>query len=437
MKPFLLSCLLLLLLPSSLLAQTSHWRYGLYVGLAKPFNHLVTNQPLPDQQLSITSPVNRSLQATVERSISPFLSLRVGIGITPDDYGFRSSSTIRDTTGKLLFNVGAESRSGGSLAIGSAGLTVNSRLLGRVVFTGGLDAQVRANSSPGEASQISGGSSGVSSTVQGKQIRNEAIYRFRSAQISPITLGVALRAGFDYRMSKRSFFSVEATYMKGLAYTRNATATDLRIDGVRYEGRYFSRGSAIQFQVGYKHNLLRVNPTDRLQFTPYNQPQLNPPRYLSREQREETVKSKTWLYEVKAGYWPQLIAPGLSAGYFLANRQMIGLSLDYMSFNSAYITKPIGQAVLVGPFFRTYAGRGRIVPYLEGGYQLGWVRSFAGSNTQFTGVVSVGMGLGIRVNDRVRINPSYTIQQFSLAQRATLGLPKLSLTFSPGNVLSQ
>lgn len=177
------------------------------------------------------------------------------------------------------------------LGIGSAGLTVNSNLVGRVIFTGGLDVLVRTNPSPVEAGHISGGGSGGSVVVQGRKQSYETVYRFRSEAISRVTLGARARIGLDYHITERSCLLLEASYSRGFGCIYHATATNIRVDGVSYQGDYTSQCSSVQFQLGYKHSLFRVNPLSRLQFTPCNQPHLPAPRFHSTDEKQGTFKA--------------------------------------------------------------------------------------------------------------------------------------------------
>ena len=64
---------------------------------------------------------------------------------------------------------------------------------------------------------------------------------------------------------------------------------------------------------------------------------------------------------------------GSSAGYFLASRLLVGLSLDYRQLTDNYSPGALARVPQTGPVERAYVGRGRIAPYLEAGYQVGWI----------------------------------------------------------------
>lgn len=363
-------------------------------------------------------------------------------------YGFSSAFAFRDTTGRVLGRSIASSRStGNSLTIGMLGVTFNSKAYGRTILTAGLDGVIRVNSDAGTTRRRSGGTGTTTFTIQGVTQVYETTYLFESQPMSPVTFGVTARIGLDYRLSRRSFITTEVSYTKGFGYVLNAASTDLRIDGVVNQGRYGSRGSNVAVQIGYKRNLFRVNPLAPLQFTPYNQPEFASQYRLSAEQREATFRRRSWLYELRGGYRPitglstqgrrvntgsSIVGTGGTVGYFFTPRQLVGLALDYQWYGDGTGPGRIGDFVQIGPVFRTHAGRGRIAPYLEGGYQAGW---YAGplSPKRFVGSVPLTMGFSVRAGELVRVNASYGLRYFRQGGRAgtTQPLPQLSLTFSP------
>lgn len=429
-------------------AQSSHWRYSLSVGRTKPFTSLTTARPIADDRLRVYSRANMSVQAALERSIRANLSLRVSIGHTQVGYGFSSTNLFRDTTGRVVIrSVGSSRSSGNGLTVGTLGVTVNSRAYGRTILTAGIDGVVRINSRADQTGRRSGGRSSGSTTIQGLTQRYETIYEFESQQMSTVTFGVAARLGLDYRISKRGLLSTQISYTQGFGSVLDAASTDLRIDGVANEGRYISRGSNVAVQIGYKRSLFRVNPLDPLQFTPYNKPKPTSPHFLTPEQRRNTFRAKSWLHEFRGNYGPltgrsirgtrvntgsAILGIGGTTGYFFANRHSVGIAVDYQQYGDGFSTGFIGNFLQVGPIIRTYAGRGRVAPYLEGGYQVGW---FAGSLTpgRFVKSVPITMGFSVRVNESVRLNASYHMRY--VQQRGRRGtspaLPQLSLSFSP------
>lgn len=439
---------LLSFLPYLVVAQSSHWRYTLSVGRTKPFTSLTTARPIADDRLTVYSRANMSVQAALERSIRNNLSLRASIGHQQVGYGFSSTNSFRDTTGRVLGRSISSSRStGNGLTVGTLGLTVNSRTYGRTILTAGLDGVIRVNGRASLTGRRSGGRSTSSTTIQGIPQRYETIYEFESQPMSPVTFGVAGRVGLDYRISKRGLISTQISYTQGFGSVLDAVSTDLRIDGVPNEGRYSSRGSNVTVQLGYKRNLFRVNPLDPLQFTPYNKPDLASRRTLTPEQRQQTFRAKSWLYELRSNYGPltgrsirgarvntDLASWGVggNVGYFFANRHSIGLAVDYQQYGDGPFSRLFGNFLQAGPVLRTYAGRGRVAPYLEGGYQMGW---FVGPLTpsRFVSTVPVTAGFSVRVNESVRLNGSYAMRYFwqQGRQGTTPGLPQLSLSYSP------
>lgn len=431
---------LFLVLSFSGWAQPSHWRYALYLGLAKPYTHLTTANPIPDDRLIIDSPTGPSLQAVLERSIRPNFSLRTSIKHQQITYNTSTSMAIRDTAGRVLGWIGSGGKSlGAGLTVGTLGVTFNLPALGRTIFTAGLDGVIRVNSSPDQEGLKTGGRGSGTVAAQGQVQNYETIYEFETQRTKPLTYGLAARIGMDYRISKRGLFSVEMNYTKGFGYVRRAISTDLQIDGVINRGSYSSRASNLVVQVGYKHNLFRVNPLDPLQFTPYNKPELNPRRLLTSGQRQNTFRAKTWLYELRSSYQSvhgaSTTGVGANAGYFFANRYSVGLSADYQRYGSTYAPSLIGSLLQLGPVVRAYAGRGRVAPYLEGGYQIGWIVGGI-TPTRFVRSVPITLGFSIRVNKSVRLNASYALRYIRQGNRTDTGpgLPQFSLSFSPKTI---
>ncbi len=448
--------LFLLLLTVSLVAtaQPSHWRYALSVGRTKPFTHLTTAQPIADDRLTVNSRTVGSVRAALERSLSTHLSLRASVGHTTAGYGFRSANRFRDTTGRIFSQSVTSSRSTGTnLTVGTLGFTFNSNAYGRAILTAGFDGVVRINSGAGATRRLSGGTSTGSTTFQGVTQVYETVYLFETQPLSPVTWGMAARLGLDYRLSKRSFITTEISYTKGFGYVLRAASTDLRIDGVVNQGRYESRGSNVTVQIGYKRSLFRVNPLDPLSFTPYNRPEFAPQRTLSAEQRHATFRRRAWQYELRGSYrfltalntrgrlvgtGSSILGTGGTVGYFVAQRQLVGLAVDYQRYGDGSAPGRIGDFVQMGPLFRTYAGRGRVAPYLEGGYQAGW---FAGPSApkRFVESLPLTLGFSIRAGESVRLNASYGVRCFWQDHQgvSTLTLPQLGLTFSPKPLVKQ
>lgn len=439
----------LLLAPLLTPAQPSHWRYSLSVGRVKPFTQLTTTQPIADDRLTVDSRAVVSVRAALERSISTNVSLRASVGHMTVGYGFSSANSFRDTTGRVLGRSVSSSRSvGGNLTLGTLGVTFNSRAYGRTILTAGLDGVVRINTDRTTAGRRSGGTSSGSTTIQGVTQSYETVYVFESERLSPVTLGVAARLGLDYRLSQRSFITTEISYTHGFGPVLKAVSTDLRIDGVVNQGRYASQGSNVAVQIGYKRNLFRVNPLDPLPFTPYNKPEFAPQRALSDDQRQATFRRRAWLYELRGSYRPimglsirggrrvntgsSVLGTGGTVGYFFAQRQLVGLAVDYQWYGDGTAPGRIGNFTQIGPIFRTYAGRGRVSPYLEGGYQVGW---FAGplSPKRFVSSLPLTMGFSVRAGELVRLNVSYGVRYFRQYGQGgtTPGLPQLSLTILP------
>lgn len=341
---------------------------------------------------------------------------------------------IRDTAGRVLGWSASRARSiGHSLSVGAVGITYNSPAWGRTIFTAGVDGVIRINGSPDQDGRKTGGRGESTVVVQGQTQRYEQIYEFETQRAKSVTYGVAARAGIDYRISKRGFLSLEMNYTKGFGYVRKAVSTDLQFDGINNTGSYGSRASNLGVQIGYKHNLFRVNPLDPFQFTPYNKPEFNPRDPLTPEQRQNTFRAQSWLYEVRGSYRPGASVAGVGgkAGYFFANRYLIGLSAEYQWYGSTY-SSLTGNLLQVGPMVRAYAGRGRIAPYLESGYQAGWVVGGIMS-TRFVSSVPVTLGFSIRASESVRLNVSYAFQYTQQGGRTSTGpgLPQLSLSFLP------
>lgn len=426
---------MLIVSQSVVLAQSSHWRYSLAMGYAKPFSKLKTALPISEERLLINSPTGLSLQAALERSVHQNISIRASIGHLNTPYAFRASAPLRDTTGRIFGYAGGGGRSIGSLTVGTLGVTFNSSAYGRTIFTGGVDMVLRINNRPDVKGMKFGGRSSGTFTYQGTSQQYETVYEFDANAVNPLTAGLAFRLGVDNRISKRDILSVEASYTKGLGYVRHVTSTALQIDGVTNQGIYSGRASNLTVQIAYKHSLFTVNPLSRLQYTPYNQPQLNSRRLLTAEQRLATFRPRLWLTEFRVNYAnrssSRLMGAGLNGGYFFATQLMAGLTIDYQRVTDDYLPVPIADAAQVGPFIRAYAGRSKVAPYLEAGYQFGWFTNFQGKSQYLTSL-PITVGLSARVSQTVRINASYVMRYYKPEnQQIVYNMPQLSVAFSP------
>ncbi len=391
----------LLLVPGVLLAQPGHWRVSLQGGVARGYNYLRTDQPLPDGAFRIPNRSGVTLQLGLERSLTSRFSLRAGFGVVNHPLVTEQRMIFRDTLGNpIALGVGRSKSSLGAVT-GSLGASVNSRAYGRLIFTAGTDVVVRVNTEDDKAGKRWGGSSQV--TIGTRRIEN--LYHFRLQSVPPVTLGVSLRAGVDYRISERSMLSLTASYHYGFGFLRRGISDTLRFDGVEYRGDFYTRGSNLSLLVGVKYNLFRANPLAKFTYTPYNGPLLR--SGFDTEERNATFRRGAWLGGLSGGGFPAGSAfgrhlYGLRVGYFGLDRTMLGVKAHYLRVRLD--DRLTGQWLTVGPLLRYQFTRSRVSPFVEVAYLWGkaWANFGGKGSINSLNYASFTPGLSIRLGPYLR-----------------------------------
>lgn len=363
--------LLPVLLPGALLAQPGHWRVSLQGGVARGFNHLHTEPNLPSSTFSIPNRAGASFQLGLERSLTPRFSLRTGFGVVNHRSGAEHRMTVRDTVNNLVFSSVGRSWGGHGYLTGSLGGTLNSRAFGRMIFTAGADVVGRYNLRGDEGGRRWGGRGSMSVGSQ----RREYVSLFRLEGVPPLTLGVSLRGGFDYRLSERALLSLTATYHRGFGLLRRGVSDTLRFEGIEYRGSFQTRGSHVSLMVGLKYNLFRANPTGAPGYTPYNGPLARSGFDL--DERKATFRAGTWLAGLTgSGFYRGSSFGrhlyGLRAGYFALDRTLVGVKAHYLRSNHDWG----GEWLTAGPLLRYQFTRTRVSPFVELAYA--WGRTWTG-----------------------------------------------------------
>lgn len=162
------------MVPGVLLAQPGHWRVTLQGGVARGYNHLQTDRPLPDRVFRIPNRAGAAFQLGLERSLTPRFGVRASFGVVNHRMGTEQRTILRDTV--TNFVIAGVSRSSGNLGVmtGSLGATLNSRAYGRVIFTVGSDLVARLNPRSDVVGWRWGGAGGLSFGSQ----RVEQVYLF-------------------------------------------------------------------------------------------------------------------------------------------------------------------------------------------------------------------------------------------------------------------
>lgn len=393
--------LLPVLVPVAVLAQPGHWRVSLQGGVARGYNHLHTEPVLPSNTFSIPNRSGTSVQLGLERSLTPRFSLRAGFGVVNHRVGWEQRMIIRDTVRNLA--IGIAGRSGGNLGYltGSLGGTLNSRAYGRMIFTVGADLVGRYNLREVQNGQLWGGRGSV--TIGSQRHEYSAMFRLRS--VPPVTLGISLRGGFEYRLSERSLLSLTATYHHGFDPLRRGVADTLRFEGVDYRGSFDTRGSHVSLTVGLKYNLFRANPTGTPGYTPYNGPLARSGFDLA--ERQATFRTGTWLAGLTGSGFYRGSAfgrhlYGLRAGYFALDRTLVGVKAHYLRSNSDWG----GEWLTAGPLLRYQFTRTRVSPFVELAYA--WGRTWAGGRgapgfDPHVQYASFAPGLNVRLGPYLRL----------------------------------
>lgn len=429
----------LLLLSLTGAAQPGHWRVGLQLGTASTRSEFTATPAIPANRLTVTTPIGTWSQAYVERSITPHLSLKAGIGRMRLPYSTSTYSELRDATGQVLLTSGGSSGGGDAFTYAALGVTANTPAWGPFILTSGLDLHLRYNRYA-KSTFVYGGF-GTTTSIRGQDtLRTNESYLFTPQPTPTFTLAAALHAGLDVRLSQRAFLSVVATYNVGLGPIRQATSA-IVLDNQRYDGRFAHRGSFLGYRAGVKYAIGKRNPLGRLQYTAYNRPQPRAAWYA--EEQARTFTRGSWLAGVRVGYFSERASNGFEVSgqargaYFILNRLAVGVRGKYIR-DYRFDRFPITRSWLAGPLIRYQISAARVAPFVEGAYQIGRVQfdarsaflPFAGIN-ETVRVASLTAGLSVRLSPNLRLDAAAETEQFSYypSLRKSPIRPQLGLTY--------
>lgn len=429
----------LLLTSCVAIAQPSHWRVGFQAGTANTRSEFAITPAVTNNEFNVTTPVGVWWQANIEKSVTPYLSFKLGGGRMRLPYQISAYSTLRDASGRVLSSIGGASGGGDAFTYAAVGVTANTPAWGPFIFTAGIDLNLRYNSRA--RSTLVYGGYGSSTMITGSDtIRTSGSYLFTPRPTSTFTLALAPQVGIDVRLSPRVFIALSTTYNLGLGYIRQATSP-IELNNQFYQGRFAHRGSFLGYRAGLKYSIGKVKTMSKLQYTAYNRPEPQVPWY--EQERLRTFKQGSWLVGGRVGYFSERALNGFDltvqgqGGYFVVNQLAIGVKGQYIrDFRNSVF--PITRSWLIGPWIRYHISTSRVTPFFEGSYQIGRVNFDASAtNLPFPAinrtiqVLSLSGGLSMRLNQNFRLDLAAETQQFSYypINRRTGFAPRLGLTY--------
>lgn len=429
----------LLLTSCIAIAQPSHWRVGFQAGTANTRSEFSITPAVANNEFNVTTPVGVWWQANIERSITSYLSLKLGVGRMRLPYQMSAYSALRDASGRVLMSTGGASGGGDAFTYAAVGITANTPAWGPFIFNAGLDLNLRYNSRA-QSTLVYGGY-GSSVTIIGLDtLRTSGSYLFTPQPASTFTLALAPQVGIDFRLSPRMFISVSTTYNLGLGYIRQATSP-IELNNQFYQGYFAHRGSFLGYRAGLKYSIGKGKALAKLQYTAYNRPEPQVPWY--EQERLRTFKQGSWLIGGRVGYFSERASNGFDltvqgqGSYFVVNQLAVGVRGQYIrDFRNSVF--PITRSWLIGPWIRYHVSTSRVTPFLEGSYQIGRVNFDASAiNLPFpviketVRVLSLSGGLSMRLNQNFRLDLAAETQQFSYypSNRKAVFRPRLGLTY--------
>jgi|GEM_PF-6326077 len=355
-------------------AQPGHWRYSVEMGGVKSLNQSVLDKPSPPGLAVAEGRTGIAGSLSLERSIANQVSARVSLGVLTSRL-VRASYVAETNTDGAISSFGGLSDEAQNVRplVGSLGAQWNSRPLGRLIFTAGLDAVVRINTGSLDSSP---NSQTIHSYSYGK-VEYPSI-AFNNAPVgNKISIGPQVRLGTDFRLNAKTFVSLNGLFQYGVQPLREGQRI-LTYAGETFRPRITNTGNLLGFSAGLKYNLSLLRENQSLRTTAYNVPFV---RVRFDRETEQTFAAGSWVTGFRGGYWPgNLNQPGssefssyLSAriGYAVLNRFLVGLSGETYWFRPINLGHIRYKWLSGGPFVRYQLTDSWFSPFIETAYQFG------------------------------------------------------------------
>jgi hypothetical protein len=421
MKQYILVLILVVAGATSGRAQ-SPWRLSTSLGPSVSLNRLYSDKPIPAGQFEAPNRVGVAFDLSAERSLTPYLSLRMGVRSANLKVGTRTSFIFRDSTGTISGwgrNNGYTQFSPANLNVG---LTYNSRLFWRrFILNGGVDASLIVNRFDGFVRERS--RRNTDGTWPGDVYR----YELMSAHTHNNGFAFTLRGGLDYKIGQHRALTLQYLYNNGLRDLFRISTRELDLNGVNYKAHVVSRGSFSSLQLGYKQGLNWKQKGNYL--TPYNA--AIPTQRVASWADFTAGSAMVGLSGVAIPYQAggRFANLTMKGGYFVADRILVGAT----GFGAYSTLVPIDAPLrgwAVGPMARYHISTTAFSPFVEASYLLG--HETGDSYRHAWQFVALMPGISLRLSRHLKADVGVYLLRptYSASEKAVVSLPQAGLHYS-------
>ncbi len=401
----------------------SPWRLGVSLGPSLSYNTLHSDKPLPSGKFEAPDRFGAAYDLTLERSLTPNFSIRMGVRTANLKVGTRTKYIARDSITRAVNGWG---RSDGYTQFSPAnlnvGFTYNSKLLWRrLILTTGADINYIVNRFDGYVREKD------DPKVDGQWPGDVYQYELESAHTRNNGLALSFRSGLDYKLSQYKALSVNVIYSQGFRDLFHISTKELDLNGVNYRANVVSKGSYLALQVGYKQSLTWKRGGNYM--SPYNTPVVGKRAGNRPDFQVGSVIagfSGVVIPYQTGGTFANVAARG---GIFVAERILVGA----VGFGAYSTITPIESPLTgwaVGPMVRYHISTTAFSPFVEVSYLMGqesgqtyrrgwqFVALMPGVSFRLTRQLKADLGLYM-------LRPTYPV-----SENAVISLPQLGLHYS-------
>ena len=401
----------------------SPWRLGVSLGPSLSYNTLHSDRPLPRGKFEAPDRFGASFDLTLERSLTPHFSLRMGVRTANLKVGTRTQFIARDSVTRAVNGWG---RNDGYTQFSPAnlnvGFTYNSKLLWRrLILTAGADANYIVNRFDGYVREQN------DPKVDGKWPGDVYQYELESAHTRNNGLALSLRAGADYKLSQYRSLTVNVLYNQGFRDLFHISTKELDLNGVNYQANVVSKGSYLALQVGYKQSLQWKRAGNYM--SPYNTPVVGKRAGNRPDFQAGSVMagvSGVGIPYQSGGAFANVAARG---GIFVADRFLLG-AVGFGAYSTIVPIEAPLTGWAVGPMLRYHISTTAFSPFVEASYLMG--QESGQTYRRGWQFVALMPGVSFRLTHRLKadlglymLRPTYPV-----SENAVISLPQLGLHYS-------
>jgi hypothetical protein len=400
----------------------SPWRLSASLGPSLSYNRLSSDRPLPNGKFEAPDRLGAAFDLSAERSLTPNLSIRLGVRTANLKVGTRTSFISRDSTTGAVSGWG---RNNGYTQFSPAnlnvGFTYNSRLLWRrLILTAGVDGSYIINRFDGYVREKD------DRKVDGHWPGDVYRYELVSAHTRNNGLSLAFRTGVDYKLGQYRALTVQLLYNLGFRDLFQISTKELELNGIEYKANVVSKGSYLTLQVGYKQSLRWKRAGNYM--SPYNTPVIS-----HRSNRPDFVQGSAMAgltgvgipYQ-SGGSFANLAVRG---GYFVADRVLLGAA-GFGAYSTIVPIEAPLRGWAVGPMLRYHISTTAFSPFVEASYLMG--QESGQTYRRGWQFVAVMPGISFRLTKQLKadlgvymLRPTYPV-----SENAVISLPQVGLHYS-------